>query len=121
MGLDLTLMPFYSSGPACNIAHTMIDTLGGYVLHDLIAPIEDRHGRDVPEHFYTFRGRDENDNTCYGITIKTPYGERLKYVQARHLAALAESEEVQSSPLNRAAWAYLKELPPDWRIALYWH
>lgn len=121
MGLDLTLMPFYANDPTCSLAHTMIDCERRRDLFDAILPIEEKRGRDVPADFRTFRSREDDQDSHYGLTIETPYGERLKYVRAIDLMPLASHEGVTDNPLNRAAWAYLKELPGTWPIALYWH
>ena len=120
MGLDLTLLPFYSNSPTCDIAHTIIQCGRSSGLFDAIMALEEHRGRDVPATFTTYLSREEDQDTHYGLTIDTPYGEPLKYISAGSLAQIAE-ELIRDNPLNRAVWAYLGELPATWPVALYWH
>ena len=48
------------------------------------------------------------------------YDTPLCHVSCADLLSLREHEGVQDNPENRAAWAYLAELPGDARIILYW-
>ena len=42
-------------------------------------------------------------------------------VTVENLQSLRDHEGVRDNTKNRAAWAYLAELPPDTRIALFWY
>ena len=123
MGSDLTLLPF---GSTLDIAvrffsHTILNLERRRELWPLIDEIEERFGRDVPHGFTSFLGRQDNGEHGYGDTMRTPYDDNLKYVEARHLKPLKDHSLVQDNYLNRAAWAYLEQLPDDLPIALYWH
>jgi hypothetical protein len=119
MGLDLRLMPFEEGA---HFSHMLIDTERRSELYDVILALEEKWGRNVPERFSTFCGHDEkSEETCYGNTQETPYGEPLRYVLADKLAELHEHPAVQDNELNRAAWAFLRELGKTWRVALFWH
>lgn len=122
MGLDLKLMPFGGECPgAVNFAHTILCCERRRDLFELILELDGREGQNVPTGFNTFLSFDEAlEKSCYGETLETPYGERLHWVEARFLAVLASHADVLDNHLNRAVWAYLKELPPAWPVALYW-
>lgn len=49
------------------------------------------------------------------------YGNDLTSVTAGDLATLRESSELYFNPWLRAVFAYLRELPADTRVVLYWH
>ena len=49
------------------------------------------------------------------------YDAPLCHVSCGDLLTLRFHEGVQDNPENRAAWAYLAELPPNARIVLYWY
>jgi hypothetical protein len=44
-----------------------------------------------------------------------------KYVLARDLWVFNDHEGVVDNPENRATWAFLRELPADAKIALWWN
>lgn len=118
MGLDLRLLPF----DADCFSHTVLDCARRHELWDSIQKIENRVGRDVPDGFTSFSGRSQrHDDTCYGLTIRTPYGENLKYVLTSDLLPLARHKAVHDNEKNRAIWAYLAQLNPQTKVALYWH
>lgn len=118
MALDLSLLPFEEQNRFSQMVLKIIPTRE---LTDAILEIGESHGRNVPEEFNTYLARDEQTgNTCYGDTQVTPYGRSLLFVTARHLVPLAEHEDVRECDVNRAIWAFLKELGPRWRVALHW-
>lgn len=119
MGLDLTLLPFdCDQGDFC-FSHTMLDCERRRDLFEAI--MERLHETPVPGGFQSFMGRTEDGDTRYGATTKTPYGEPLGWVQAGDLVKIGPHVGVVDNHLNRAIWAYLKELPYQTKIALYWH
>ena len=122
MGLDLSLLPFDADHEGLAFSHTVLDCERRRVLFDQILAIEKAHGRDVPERFTSYLSRDDKyEDTHYGVTKDTPYGEPLKYVTAGQLVPLESRPEVEDCK-NRAVWAYLGALDdPQTKIALYWH
>lgn len=118
MGVDLRLLPF----DADFFSHTVLDCERRHELWPAIEKVETRNGRDVPDNFQSFIGRsDRFDGTCYGTTIRTAYGENLKYVLVSDLLPLASHGAVQDNEKNRAIWTYLSQLKPETKVALYWH
>jgi len=122
MGVDLKLLivdgkidgvPYFS--------HSMLEVSRRRELWGPIGEIEKKVGRDVPVNFYTFVGRQENGEHGYGQTNCTPYGDPLKYVTVADLLPIESLEGVQDSPTNVAIWAWMKAMPPETMIALYWH
>jgi hypothetical protein len=118
MGVDLRLLPFDAdNGSDFAYSHTILEVGRDYDLHDKIKKLP---SLPVPSGFTSFSGKQEGfDDTCYGLTIKTPYGEELKYVVARDLCAIELRKDAHNK--LRGVWAYLSHLPPLTKVALYWH
>ncbi|MHC2251007.1 hypothetical protein ACVILK_000699 [Bradyrhizobium embrapense] len=57
----------------------------------------------------------------YGEVTEDSYGDPLGWVSAGALVQLRRNPAIAGSDRNRAALAYLAELPPTWPIVLYWH
>ncbi len=117
MGVDLTLLPFDADRANLSFSHSVLGIERRRELWDLILEMEIDV---VPNGFTSYLSRLENGETGYGETMETPYGEPLKYTKAERLVSLAHHEEVRNNFKNRAVWAYLMELPPETKIALYW-
>jgi hypothetical protein len=115
MGVDLRLLPFDSDQGDWAYSHTIINCGQDYDLFDKIKVLA---SMPVPPKFSSFCGRLANGDTGYGNTQTTPYGEPLTFVLAEHLVNVEHDEK---DVLTRAAWAYLKCLPPHTKVALYWH
>lgn len=117
MALYLAMLPFE--------AHTefsqMVLEMDAGELLEPVGELERTRGRRVPEHFNTYLCREGDGLTHYGNTQYTPYGEPLMYVSAADLLTLADHPAVRDSYGAPAAWAYLRELPAGWNVALYWH
>ena len=121
MGLDLRLLPFDADIEELSFSHTILDCLRRGELFDEILKIEEEHGLAVPDRFASFVGHGKDGEPCYGVTVTTPYGEPLLYTTAASLLTLKDREGVTDNYQNRAIWAYLAELPPATKVALYWH
>ena len=112
MGLDLKLLPYTG---------TVLDLERRHKLFMEIVKIDDLHGMPVDDDFNSYLGcKNGIDETCYGITTTTPYGDRLTYVFAKHLNPLVNHKGVTDNDTNRAVWSYLKECPDELKIALHW-
>ncbi len=61
---------------------------------------------------YLSRGNDDCEETHYGITLESPYGERLMYVLAKDLKTVE---------LTGTAGAYVKVMNDEDKVVLYWH
>ena len=121
MGVDLALLPFYSprmdDGDFC-FSRVVIALKWRKNLWAEILEIEDSAGLNVPDDFISFLSCED---THYGKTPETPYGDNLKYVFARDLKNLASHEGVLDNYKNRAAWAYLEQVPDELKVALFWY
>jgi hypothetical protein len=117
MGLDLRLLPF----DADFFSHTILDCERRSDLFEAVLKVEGKIGRDVPDNFQSFTGKSADASPCYGKTIRTPYGENLKYMLAGDLVKFAKHVDVTDNEKNRAIWAYLTELNPSNKVALFWH
>ncbi len=70
----------------------------------------------VPPDFKSFYSTED----CYyeyGSLTKDGFDEELNYIFVKELLKLKPLSESQT---NKAIWAYLKQLPPEGKIALYW-
>lgn len=120
MGLELRLLPFDADQGDFAFSHTVLSCERHYGLFDPIQEIEKQRGRKVVDGFTSFVSRDDKyEETHYGKTIETPYGDPLMEVEVEHLLAL--SEIAQKSRRNEAVWAYLAKLPARTKVALFWH
>lgn len=116
MGVDLRLLPFDADQGDFAYSHTMMEVGRDYDLHGKIRALK---SMPVPSDFTSFCARGVDGEPTYGKTSETPYGEQLEYVLAGHLAAIKLPRDAWYGV--RAVWAYLKELPPQTKVALYWH
>lgn len=117
MGLDLTLCPYdWSDGFGDNVwwlTYTRIGLRGG-----ARAFAEQLEASQLPVHLLPPGAQVE----WYGDeglkkTREDPYGEPLTFMRAGDLVKL----EMPPSKRWAAAWAYLKALPPETPILLWWH
>lgn len=122
MGVDLTLLPYYSESELADFSHDMLNLERRHDLWGPITEIEKQHGRDVSENFTSFYGRSNDyDDACYGVTKDSPYGTHVKYIRAIHLKSLASHPAVTDNYKNKAIWAFICACPDNLKIALYWH
>jgi hypothetical protein len=117
MGIDLRLLPFDSDMGDLAFSHTVLECGRYYELHDEIRKLASAR---VPLKFYSFSGRSpEFDDACYENTQEDPYGDPVKYVMAGDLVKIDLPPDPHCH--LKAVWAYLRELMPDTKVALYWH
>lgn len=126
MGVDLTLLPFCNEQMSNDdyiiyFSHTALDMQRRHELWEPIKEIEEKFGVVVPSGFLSLLSREGETGPHYGKTMRTPYGNPLQYVLAKHLKIFEKQRGVQDNWQNRAIWAYLLQLPNNLRIALYWH
>lgn len=123
MGLDLTLLPIDVLSSMGSFSHTILP-LNRYteLFEDIgdAAMRGDGNARTVPENFHTYLSNAEGE-ACYGVTVKTPYGDPLLMIRREILLGFTDHVGVRSTARNRAAWAYLAALPPETWIALYFY
>lgn len=118
MGVDLTLIPVMYDTGGTVFPHTKITLNRRRELWAVIeeAKIERPLGRAV----YWTAGEDEK---LQPVT-ETPYGTPWTYATAGDLLGVMAPWLEANDPTdweNRAAVAYLKELPPNMTIVLRWH
>lgn len=127
MGVDLRLLPFHAKPSGdWGCAHDLLQVGRDRQLYDRIRALEEANGLPVPADFSTFSAnRDESGEWAeahYGNTQIDAYGEQVKWVAAGLLVACASPKCLAESYFRtRAAFAYLRELPADWSVALFWH
>lgn len=116
MGVDLTLMPLLSKDYWA--AHDMLRLERERDLWDPIAKLPQA---PIPKPLSCHQARNkETGDTCYGDAENTPYGDRMTYTTVADLLMLNDHEGVQDHWRNKAVWAYLAQMPGDWKIVLYW-
>ncbi len=120
MGVDLRLLPLL--GPEAWVSHSMLDLERRRALWPAVEALS---SQEIPEPLSCYLNRVPDGSyqgePCYGYIEKDPYGNRLRWTTAKELLKLSNHESVQDNYLNRAVWAYLAQIPPDWKIVLYWH
>lgn len=112
MGLDLTLLPHkhhHLSGVPFLCESLRLDR--AYALFDLILTAP-RHFPGGPVEIHSDTGWDK----C----TANPYGEPIYYVKAGDLAA-AIPAALSTSPWNAAVIAFVRTLPADVPVYLWWH
>lgn len=127
MGLDLTLLPYDGRNEDWAASFTVLQCERRSGLFAAIGDVETARATPVPKSFNSYLSRDDDNSahytdSHYGNTQETPYGDPVHTLTAGELSrAFHDHEDVQDNALNRATWAYLANLPPDTRVALYWH
>jgi len=125
MGIELDLLPV-EGGCGCRdcgvwgYSQTVLRCAPSSELFDEIRKVQKRKGTAVPESFFTYVSRDDKyEDSHYGETQEDCYGDQIESLDVREL--LKFKEQAQACPQNRAVWAYLAELPPRTKVALFWH
>jgi hypothetical protein len=141
MGLDLALLPFESDSPSIVFSHSILNCWRRRELFDVIGKLpsvpinpemegktrkdveaEDKaKKRPLSTRFTSYLATLPNGESGYGETTHDPYGSPLRYTLAGDLVKVGKHDGVTDNARNRAVWAYLAELPPDTKVALYWH
>lgn len=119
MSLELRLLPFDGDIGHVTFSHTVLNCSAILDLYDyLIVEPQMR----VPDNFMSFLSLGgEQEGFHYGLTIRTPYGEPLMYVEIESLLKFIDSPIITRNRLNKATWAYLSQLPARTKVALFWH
>jgi intein-encoded DNA endonuclease-like protein len=115
MGLNLKLIP--QQKVDSYESNTIIDLKQDYVLFKIIKEIEIKSGIPIPKTGIETWIGDNND--AYGTTKTTPFDDVIKGVFAKDLNKALESYKTKVWK-NKAAIAFLKELPKNLQIWLYW-
>lgn len=121
MGVDLKWLVLDGYSPENRhwaYSHTMLEVGRDY---QYFGKLDALPSAEAPIDLYSCVGKAEGwADRCYGKTQETPYGERLRMVQAKDIAGIEHELDPRQHWL-RAAIAYVCALPPDTWIALYWH
>ena len=115
MGVDLTLLPMLSES-----AWGSHDVLHLERRRDLWSAVNELEQEEIPQEMFSYLGRDRQGEYQYGVLETDAYGLRVKWTTVAELLKLSGHHCVQDNFLNRAVWAYLFQLPLDWKVALYW-
>ncbi len=114
MGLHLTLLPFWGNDFSDTVLHC-VDRC------NLFEEIQKLPTERVPQYFESHLSREKDiETTHYGDTQSDGYGDTLNAVTVLQLLSLASHEAVLDNFVNRAIWAYIKELPSETKVAIYW-
>ncbi len=132
MSLNLNLLPFNSNSPSNMFSHTVLPldlTLSLTCSTSLRDQLRDLDGVVIEDEFNSHCGShsgfsEDEETECqesgYGPTTSVIPDEELTFVTASQLVAI-DDPDIQGITLHRAAWAYLAALPPETKVALYWH
>lgn len=131
--MELRLLPLEYDAPDAGegFSHTVLSCWGASAgvagVPELFTAILDMSLRgtatDVPPGFksYVSIGPAGTFPPHYGVTAFTRFGRQVKCLTAAQLCTFADDPGVTNHHRNRAVWAYLAQLPPLTRIALFWH
>jgi hypothetical protein len=121
MGVDLKLLivdggPFPPDKPTFAFAHTMIEFGRWY---DVFARL-DKKAFPMPDglDFTSYVSQRDDGEQGYGRVTGTPYGNPLTFITA---ADFLDCCSGANSGRGKAAMAYVRELPPETWIGLYYH
>ena len=119
MGVELSLL-ISDGGDEVTDANTVIAL--GKTPTDLYELVETKlKTTPVTVPIYTLQGRNEEGETIWGPINDTPYGVRLTWTTPEQLLTLSDHPDIPTSVRKSAAWAYLRALPEDWPVFLYFH
>jgi len=117
MGVELRLLPVIQKNVW--LSHEMWTVVGEYEFWKAIDSIPQQ---PITEPIGCFLAQDKKTGeTTYGNVETDPYGSRLKYTTVSDLLTLKDHKVAQDNWRNRAVWAALQQMPPEWIIVLYWH
>lgn len=115
MGLDLILLPFDHN----SFSHTVLSCQRNYQLFDWIQTLP---ALEVESGFQSYVSRDDKyEDTHYGETLETPYGDVVLYTTIKHLKNVPKEIENGFDKKTQAIWAYLRHLDNSNKVALFWH
>ena len=118
MGFSLTFLPFDGDFSDFAFSHTVLSTEDDRLLQDAVRTAD---SMVITKRFNSHLSRDpESGEECSGPTPIDCYGHRLRYAYAGDIVRVVGVVAFYS-PRNRAAIAYLSQLPPDRKVALFWH
>jgi hypothetical protein len=124
MGVDLTLIPTHPADrqEAKQMGLTMALAEITLIRRARLWEAIEQLPSDAPAApLQCHRARDERTGGhCYGRLTHDPYGKPITTVTAGQLSELRDRPEVTDNAANRAAWAYLDELPQRTPVALLW-
>ena len=127
----MVLLPFFECGEH-SYSHTVLQFGNVSSIPELLYRLEEltkkamKNNQFVPKMFGTYLSLDSEGNSCYGDTTKDRYGKPLIYVFVEDLLKLekihSEFHRGNNSFDERAlaTMSYLKKLPKNRRVALYW-
>ena len=120
MGLDLRILPEYTERNH-DFSHDILSFHRDEIL-DLIGDKEKECGHEILEPFNSYTSRDDKyEESHYGETFKTPYGNVIKFLYARDLKECLKNVNIENMYWrNKAIITYIRQLPDNLRIYLYW-
>ncbi len=113
MSLHLTLLPIGGTNELITSGNNFLTCERDNYLFEQIDQIT---ASTVPPDFKGFYST-EDCHYVYGSITKDGFDTELTFVLVKELVKLKPHMQSQT---NKAIWAYLKQLPPERKIALYW-
>ena len=120
MGVDLMLLPMDADFNNSAFAYTTLEVRRRRELWPLICALPSEPVPPSFESLLSLEGPPDWDFWVQGNTQVDGYEKPLFCVLAEHLLSLASHPAIEEEYLNKAAWAYLAQLPGETRVALYW-
>jgi len=123
MGLDLQLLPVEADRGSWGFSHTVLNWGSGYEVQEWI---KDKPLTDPPDNFSTFLAYLPSGDPGYGKTTETPYGEPLRCIRVKYLLQSIPAGQMdvwlaRRETMKCAILAFLQQLDPEMKVALFWH
>lgn len=113
MSLFLRLLPIEDINESITNSGNFLNCEKDYHLFEQIDQLA---ASPVPRNFQTYF--DKENGYVFGTVINDAFGEELNFVFVKDLLKCKPNSKSQT---NRAIWSYLKQLPSEGKIALYWN
>jgi hypothetical protein len=117
MSLDLEILPQFTQG--ADYSHDVIKLDRENELLIFIYALWLEKGIETPNGIHSHRSIGIDEETCYGLTLEDAHGKPLKSILAKELKDALSLYKPQHWR-NKAFLAYLKKMPNDLKLWLYW-
>lgn len=119
MSVNLKILPQYDD--ESNFSRDVLQLVHEYDLFDLIVSLEHGEGDTISRPFGSHVGsKSAFERYCYGDTEKSAFDDTIKEIVAIEFK-VAIQEYKSEYWRNRAVLAFIKQLPDNIRLWLYWH
>lgn len=118
MPLRLKLLPEYNTGKRISLDVLEMDF--DEVLFEKIIAMEQSQGVALNQPIESYLAQTSAfHSSTYGLTLKTPYGDTIKGIQALNLKVITKGYK-HTKWRNKACFGFINQLPDNLIIWLFW-